>query len=123
MHSKRREKVERHFARHGDMTVFVGRFMPGFRSIVFAFAGLSKMSYFRFLLIDGIAAGISVPFFIFLGWRFAGQIDYFLASLERIKHILLPIVIGGIVAAGLIYYLRRKKAAERALEAAGRMQV
>ena len=61
MHSKRREKVEKHFARHGNLTVFAGRFAPGFRSIVFAFAGLSKMSYARFLLIDGIAAGISVP--------------------------------------------------------------
>lgn len=33
LHSKRREKVERHFAKHGNLTVFAGRFMPGFRSI------------------------------------------------------------------------------------------
>src|SRR5205814_5420902 len=75
MHSKRREKVERHFAKHGNLTVFAGRFMPGFRSIVFAFAGLSKMSYPRFLLIDGLAASVSVPVFIYLGWRFAEHLS------------------------------------------------
>lgn len=31
MHSKRRARVEHHFAHHGNLTVFAGRFMPGFR--------------------------------------------------------------------------------------------
>ena len=56
MHSKRRGAGGAASSAHGNLTVFVGRFMPGARSIVFGMAGMSKMSYFRFLLIDGMAA-------------------------------------------------------------------
>lgn len=106
MHSKRREKVERHFAKHGNLTVFAGRFMPGFRSIVFAFAGLSRMSYFRFLLIDGLAALVSVPFFVWLGYYFAKDINRLLNGIKQVQHFLVPIVILIGAGAGLLYFVR-----------------
>lgn len=111
MHSRRREKVERHFARHGNLTIFVGRFLPGFRSLVFAFAGLSKMSYFRFIIIDGLAAAISVPSFILLGFYFAPHLNIVLSWLERIKHIVIPAAVAVIVIVALIYFLRRRRQA------------
>jgi membrane protein DedA with SNARE-associated domain len=112
LHSKRREKVERHFAKHGNLTVFAGRFMPGFRSIVFAFAGMSKMSYPRFLIIDGMAAAISVPVFIFLGHHFAETIRHdFFGYLERQKHVVIPAVSIVLLTGLLIYIVRRRRAA------------
>jgi membrane protein DedA with SNARE-associated domain len=116
LHSKRREKVERHFARHGNLTVFCGRFMPGFRSIVFAFAGMSKMSYVRFLMIDGLAALVSVPVFILLGWFFAPRIREFFAAIDHLKHRLIPVFII-LAAIGLVIFLvRRRRAAPAALD-------
>jgi membrane protein DedA with SNARE-associated domain len=112
MHSKRREKVERHFARHGNLTVLIGRFMPGFRSIIFAFAGLSKMSYLRFLLIDGCAAAFSVPAFILVGWYFADKINAILAGIDRIKHLLLPPLLLGILILIVVYIVRRRRRSE-----------
>jgi membrane protein DedA with SNARE-associated domain len=112
MHSKRREKVERHFARHGNLTVLVGRFMPGFRSIVFAFAGLSKMSYFRFLLIDGLAAAVSVPAFILLGYACAGKITQLLSWIDRIKHLLLPPILLAFAIFIFLYFRRRRRSTE-----------
>jgi membrane protein DedA with SNARE-associated domain len=109
MHSKRREKVERHFARHGYLTVFFGRFIPGFRSIIFAFAGLSKMSYFRFLLIDGIAAAVSVPLFILIGWHFAAHINQVWIWADRVKHWALPIGLFALALALTIYFARRRR--------------
>jgi membrane protein DedA with SNARE-associated domain len=109
LHSKRREKVEHHFAKHGNLTVFAGRFMPGFRSIVFAFAGMSKMTYLRFLLIDGLAALVSVPVFVLLGWYFAPQVRVFFARLEHIKHQLIPVVIVIGVGVALIVWLRKRR--------------
>jgi membrane protein DedA with SNARE-associated domain len=109
MHTRRREKVERHFAKHGNLTVLVGRFMPGFRSIIFAFAGLSKMSYFRFLLLDGLAAAVSVPFFILLGWKFAEHITALLAWIDRIKHLLLPPILVVLLGLIVLYFVRRRR--------------
>ncbi|MGN6370205.1 MAG: DedA family protein [Phycisphaerae bacterium] len=110
MHSKRRAKVERHFARHGNLTVFAGRFMPGARSLIFAFAGLSKMSYARFILIDGIAAGISVPIFIFLGYYFAAEFNEMLQFIHRVKHIAIPCALVVIVGLVAIYIVRKRRA-------------
>jgi membrane protein DedA with SNARE-associated domain len=115
MHSKRREKVERHFARHGNWTVFAGRFFPGARSVVFAFAGMSRMSYLRFVIIDGMAAAISVPLFIFIGYRFAGKIERIFREIERVRHIVIPVV--AVVAVVLLgaWLVRRRRAAHAAV--------
>jgi membrane protein DedA with SNARE-associated domain len=109
MHSRRREKVERHFARHGDLTIFAGRFLPGFRSIIFAFAGLSKMSYIRFIAIDGLAAAISVPTFVFLGYYFAQQFTLMLIYIRHIKHIVIPVAVVCLAGAAALYYVRRRR--------------
>lgn len=109
LHSKRRERVERHFHKHGSLTVFMGRFMPGFRSLVFAMAGMSKMSFGRFIIIDGFAALISVPTFVLLGYHFADRISFLFKNIEKVKHIVTPIAIGVLLIAGIIYYLRRHR--------------
>ena len=107
MHSKRRQKVEHHFAKHGNLTVFVGRFMPGLRSLVFSMAGMSRMSYLRFMLLDGLAAIASVPLFITIGYIFADKLNWLFGKIDRIKHILIPCAIV-VVAAGILFYYLRK---------------
>jgi membrane protein DedA with SNARE-associated domain len=111
MHSKRREKVARHFRTHGNLTVFAGRFMPGFRGIIFAFAGMSKMSYARFLTLDGLAAAISVPVFIMLGHYFADRINVVLHFIDHVKHIVLPVAAVLIVGAIVLVRVRKRRAA------------
>lgn len=113
LHSKRREKAERHFARHGNLTVFAGRFMPGFRSLVFAMAGMAKMSYVRFLTIDFLAAAISVPTFIILGHELANHLypEDIYAKVDAVKHIVGPIILVLIVGAILLYIVRRRRTA------------
>lgn len=114
MHSNRREKAERHFAKHGNLTVFCGRFMPGFRSLVFAMAGMAKMSYTRFLLIDGFAALISVPAFVILGHYFAGNINQVIAWIDKIKHIAGPILLVAAAIGVIVYIVRKRKRAAAA---------
>jgi membrane protein DedA with SNARE-associated domain len=110
MHSKRREKVERHFAHHGNLTIFAGRFLPGFRSLIFAFAGMSRMSYARFILIDGIAAAISVPVFIFAGYYFAAEFTGMLLFIHKVKHIVIPCAVVLLGGAVVLYYVRKRRA-------------
>ena len=115
LHSKRRERVERHFHHHGNLTVFAGRFMPGFRSLVFAMAGMSRMTYLRFIIIDGFAAAISVPTFIVLGYRFARHIDEFVRVIERSKLIVGSILLVVAAVIGTLYLLRRRRIKAAAL--------
>jgi len=61
--------VQEKFARYGNRMLFIARFLPGMRTTVYLTAGTShRVSFLRFLLIDGLAALISVPFWVYLGY-------------------------------------------------------
>jgi membrane protein DedA with SNARE-associated domain len=65
----RRAAVEDRVQRHGCWIVFAARFMPGLRSPIFAVTGMTRrVSYLRFVLTDGVAAIISVPLWVYLGF-------------------------------------------------------
>lgn len=66
---KRYAMVQEKFARYGNRMLFIARFLPGMRTTVYVTAGIShRVSFARFLLIDGLAALISVPFWVYLGY-------------------------------------------------------
>ena len=60
--------VQEKFAKYGNWVLFVARFLPGLRSPIFVSAGMSrKIGFARFMLMDGFAALISVPIWVYLG--------------------------------------------------------
>ena len=66
---KRYKMVQEKFARYGNRMLFIARFLPGMRTTVYVTAGIShRVSFARFLLMDGLAALISVPFWVYLGY-------------------------------------------------------
>ena len=84
----KRARVEEFTARHGAKSLFLARFLPGLRAVVFFSAGSLGVSYLKFLLLDGLAALISVPVFVWLGhflWeRFGDDLDSFDAAIGRV---------------------------------------
>jgi membrane protein DedA with SNARE-associated domain len=120
MHSDRRAKLEKHFSRHGNWTVFLGRFMPGARSIVFGMAGMSRMGYLRFICIDGVAAAISVPLFIYGGYFFADKLEILFGEINRVKHIVIPCALVIVIGGWVLHTVRKKR---RLREATGALPV
>lgn len=81
---KKQAKVEMLFERYHSMVLFVGRFLPGLRAPIFFTAGSTRVSYWKFFFFDGLAAIISVPFFVWLGhWLWAKFKDD-ISELERV---------------------------------------
>lgn len=77
MTPKRYAQVQEKFDKYGNWVLFVARFLPGLRTAVFVTAGISrKVSYLRFILMDGLAALISVPVWIYLGEYGARNTDW-----------------------------------------------
>lgn len=69
---KKQTKVENLFHRYHSWVLFVGRFLPGLRAPIFFTAGSTRVKFLKFFLFDGLAALISVPFFVWLGhWIWA----------------------------------------------------
>ena len=84
----KRARVEEFTTRHGAKSLFLARFLPGLRAVVFFSAGSLGVSYLKFLLLDGLAALVSVPVFVWLGhflWqRFGDDVDSFDAAVARV---------------------------------------
>lgn len=101
--------VQQQFEKYGNWVVFFGRFMPGLRAGVFFVSGLSrKISFLRFFLLDGFAALISVPVWVYLGYYLAHELDTLLAWVrEGQMGILMVLAVVGMVA--FAFYLKRRK--------------
>ncbi len=101
------DKADRFFQKHGHISTFVCRLLPGIRQYVSLPAGLARMPMKQFCLYTGLGAGI---------WVFVLTIAGYLLGehQELLKEYLHVITIGCIVLACLIaggYYLilRRRK--------------
>ena len=101
---ERRVQVQQKFDRYGIRLLFVARFLPGLRSPVFIIAGWSRrVSLLKFLLLDGAAALISVPFWVYLGYYGADNRDWLLDSIRRGKAGFWCVVV--LLLAGLLVWL------------------
>ena len=68
-------RAQGYLEKHGAAVVFVGRFVPGFRAAIFFAAGASKIRPLVFILTDTLAAVISLPFFIWIGYAFSQNME------------------------------------------------
>ena len=71
-------------------------------------AGVShKISYLKFLLMDGLAAIISVPLLVYLGYFFANDLD---VVIDYVKHseIFITVLIVLFVVLFIVYKKRKK---------------
>lgn len=109
-------RVRAYFRKYGDKLVFFARFVAGLRAVVFFMAGAMKMKFSRFILLDGIAALLSVPLWILLGWilghTMGDEISRILKSMKDIKTAFTVIVLI-VITSFLIHSYRKYKKAEK----------
>jgi membrane protein DedA with SNARE-associated domain len=101
--------VQEKFSRYGRWVMFVARFLPGLRTPVFLTAGMSKrVSFPTWFFMDGFAALISVPVWVYLGFYGAKNIDWLFDVVRRGQHLLLGLLLLGAVV-GAVYWWRARK--------------
>jgi membrane protein DedA with SNARE-associated domain len=101
------------FEKHGPKFIMVARFVPGLRAVTYFVAGTTGVPYWKFIAYDGLAACVSAPAWVVLGywarrhrmlpkvWAWATQAQ--VASIS---------IVGGLLALWIVVALIRHKKRE-----------
>lgn len=108
---ERLKKAKKFTLEHGKKTVFIARFLPGLRAAVFFSCGILKFKYRTFFLMDSLAAILSAPIFILLGYFFGNKIDYLIHMVKKVDRIVIIILIFTFICVYLLkkYYTKKLK--------------
>jgi membrane protein DedA with SNARE-associated domain len=96
------------FAKYGNATVFLARFMPGLRAPTFVLAGSMQMGLWRFVTIDTLASLLFIPLVCWSGYLFADHIDAIAAWFESVERGVVSLLAVGVLG-WLIWRLRRRQ--------------
>ncbi len=98
------EKMEQFFSKHGHISTFTGRLIPGIRQYISLPAGLSKMDIKEFALYTLLGAGIWVIILTLIGY-FVGANEELIH--QYIKQITIAILL--ILSIFVFWYVKRGK--------------
>ena len=102
-------KTQGYFDRHGGKTIVFARFMPIIRTIAPFVAGVGKMPYRRFFLIDVFGGFVWIGSFIALGYGFGN-----LPVVKDNFMVVIFVIIGLSVMPGVIAAIKARQQAGRA---------
>jgi membrane protein DedA with SNARE-associated domain len=101
--------AERMFAKHGVKIIFAGRFLPGLRPMIFMASGVLRVPLSTFILVNGLAACISVPTLILLGTYFGYKLPALKSEVRQATHLIVICAAAvALVAAGFYLHHRQK---------------
>jgi membrane protein DedA with SNARE-associated domain len=103
----RRQRIEENFQKYGVLVLLFARFLPAIRSPIFIMAGITRVSFARFLLADGLYAIPGVTLLFTLAFWFGDRMRELIERAEgRLKTVVILAALTG-VAAYLLYHLFR----------------
>jgi membrane protein DedA with SNARE-associated domain len=102
------DKLEAFFNRHGELSTFNGRLIPGIRQLISLPAGLARMNIAKFSLYSALGAGIWVIVLVALGYLL-GSNEALISEYLRSATVIALI---SVVLITLFYIIRNKKRRE-----------
>lgn len=99
------EKAEKFFKKHGHISTFIGRLLPGVRQYISLPAGIARMDLAQFCLFTALGSGIWVTVLAVLGYMVGENADLINNYLHKITIVLALLCFA--VATG--YFLLRKR--------------
>ncbi len=118
---KKIRRTKAYFRKYGDKIVFFARFVAGFRAVAFFTAGAMRMGYWRFLMLDMLAAILSVPIWIGIGYAlghyWGTEISQILEQIKHMKKGFQLVVAAIVVIVGLRIYFKYRSSKKKVEDA------
>ncbi len=106
LHEEREKQMEDLLERHGLKVFFLARFMVGIRAPIYLAAGVIRVPWKRFVLVDAFCATVVVGLVFGLSYRFGPEINVFVRRYQWTVTGIVVLVVAVVVA---IYFIRRKR--------------
>ena len=106
------EKVELWFKKYGYYVIIANRFMPGTRSVIFFFSGMSNLNIKKTLILSTTSALVWNALIIYLGYVFGSNISVVDKYLSTYSNIAISITVVVVIVFVIKFYLSRKKSKE-----------
>ena len=115
LHAEREARFEQVIQDHGLKVMLLARFMVGIRSPVYLAAGIVRIPFRRFLLMDLLCATLVVSVFFALAYFFGQPVLEYLRNFEIGLTSIAVLALGA--AAGYFYWRRRARIVDRVVGA------
>jgi len=99
-------KTDTFFQKHGAISTFTGRLIPGIRHLISLPAGLTRMHYGKFAFYTCLGAGIWSLILTTMGWYIGGNEELIRQYLKQITVGLILVIAAGIA---LYWWWQKKK--------------
>jgi membrane protein DedA with SNARE-associated domain len=106
-HPEREAQVEQMLQRHGLKVFFLARFMVGVRAPMYMAAGVLKVPYQRFLLMDLLCATVVIGIFFGLSYAYGEEIAHLIRNAEVGLTVAVAVVV--VLAVGVYLWRRRRR--------------
>ncbi|TET61752.1 MAG: DedA family protein [Candidatus Stahlbacteria bacterium] len=103
------EKAKKKFAKHGDLIVFLNRFLPGMRAPICFAAGVVKINSKKFFSYSFVSVLIWNLFLVMVGFYVGSTWDEASKFLKNYSIIVTLILIPLLIVFAIIYFRKRKK--------------
>ncbi|MDQ7042549.1 MAG: DedA family protein [Sulfurimonas sp.] len=98
------EKMEEFFDKHGHISTFTGRLIPGIRQLISIPAGLARMNLVQFSLFTALGAGLWALVLTLLGY-FIGENQALINT--YLREITIVVLISLVIIVGVYYGLKK----------------
>lgn len=103
-------RMETFFNKHGEITTFVGRLLPGIRQYISFPAGIARMNMGKFIFFTALGSGIWVLILALLGYFIGNNIEMIKSRIKIITIVMIPFLLA--IVWLYIQYSRKLKKGE-----------
>lgn len=103
------ERTEAFFAKHGNKTILIARFLPVVRHVISVPAGIARMPLPGFFLLTFIGATLWGGGLILVGYYVGENWEAISKALKRVDLLIATILVLGLVALGIRFVVRRRR--------------